>query len=83
MIEGLGRLGVSWQSLLVYTVNFVLLVAELYLVAYRPFLRVLRERAERISRGLADAEQAQRLKADLERQRAKVLEETADEARRV
>ena len=41
-------LGFHWPSLVVYLVNFVLLLGILYAVGYKPILRMLDQRSERI-----------------------------------
>ena len=44
----MAELGFHWPSLLVYLVNFTLLLAILYVVGYKPILRILNQRTERI-----------------------------------
>lgn len=53
----MAELGFHWPSLLVYLVNFSILLALLYLVGYKPILRMLNDRTERISNSLKEAEQ--------------------------
>jgi F-type H+-transporting ATPase subunit b len=68
---GLGTLGFDLPSLIVYLVNFCLLLAILYFFAYKPFLRLMDERNRRIREGLEAAEKAKeesaRIQADMER----------------
>jgi F-type H+-transporting ATPase subunit b len=56
-------------------VNFTLLAVLLYLVAYKPILRMLDERSARIKKGLEDAEEASRKAAVLEQQMAESRKE--------
>ncbi|MBI4202193.1 MAG: F0F1 ATP synthase subunit B [Chloroflexi bacterium] len=74
----MGELGFHWQSLLVYLVNFTILLVFLYLLAYKPILRVLDQRSLRIKDSLEQAERVQKEAA--ERQAAFELQLT--EARR-
>ena len=53
----MAELGFHWPSLLVYLVNFTLLLAILYVVGYKPILRILNQRTERIRGSLEEAEQ--------------------------
>ena len=53
----MAELGFHWPSLLGYLVNFSILLALLYLVGYKPILRMLNNRTERISNSLKEAEQ--------------------------
>lgn len=78
---GLATLGFDIPSLIVYLVNFTLLLIVLYFFAYKPFLRMLDERSKRIKEGLEGAERAKeesaRIQADMERR----LEEAHKEGR--
>ncbi len=69
---GLGTLGFDLPSLIVYLVNFTLLLAILYFFAYKPFLKLMDERSRRIKEGLEATERAKeeaaRMQADMERQ---------------
>ena len=49
-------LGINLGYLVSQIVNFTLLAVLLYFVAYKPILRMLDERSERIKKGLEDAE---------------------------
>ena len=53
----MAELGFHWPSLLVYLANFSILLALLYIVGYKPILRMLNDRTERISNSLKEAEQ--------------------------
>jgi F-type H+-transporting ATPase subunit b len=51
-------LGIDLSILITQIVNFILLLALLYLVAYRPVMRMLDERARRIKESVDQTEQA-------------------------
>ena len=57
------QLGIHFPSLIVYLVNFILLVVILYFVAYKRILALLDSRSERIKNSLDEAEKA-RLESD-------------------
>ncbi len=80
MPEGLERVGVHLPSLLAYLVNFLVLLGVLYALAYRPLLRLLRERTERIERGLLEAEEARQAKASILEERQRILDTARREA---
>ena len=61
-------LGINLGMLVSQIVNFTLLAVLLYLVAYKPILRMLDERSERIKKGLEDAEAASRRAAEMEQE---------------
>jgi F-type H+-transporting ATPase subunit b len=74
----LEALGINLGYLISQIVNFTLLAVLLYFVAYKPVLRMLDERSERIKKGLEDAEAASRQAAQMEQE----FERRLAEARR-
>ena len=67
-------LGINIPSLVVFLVNFSLVLGVLYLFAFKPVLRVLDQRSEKIRDSLTAADQAQRDASDSE---AKIQEQLA------
>ena len=51
-------LGINLPSLIAYLINFVALLAILFIFAYKPLLRVLDQRSERIRESLEAADRA-------------------------
>jgi F-type H+-transporting ATPase subunit b len=64
----LEALGINLGYLISQIVNFTLLAVLLYLVAYKPILRMLDERSARIKKGLEDAELASKKAAEMEQE---------------
>ena len=64
-------LGLNFPSLIIFMVNFLILLGILYLLAYKPILRVMDQRADRIRESLESAdnarEEAARSGQDMER----------------
>lgn len=83
MLDVLQRIGVHVPSLLAYLANFIILLGLLYIIAYRPFLRIVGERARRIERGLQDADDALRARDEAMEDRQRQLEEARREAARL
>ena len=52
------QLGINLPTLIVYVVNFSILLGVLYFFAYKPLLRAMDQRTERISESLAAADRA-------------------------
>ena len=77
------RLGINPWILLAQIVNFVALVIILRAVAYKPLQKMLKERQERIQKGLEDAKAAEEARARAEEEREKILSEARAEADRV
>ncbi len=63
-MELLTRLGIDWRLLIAQLINFLILVLVLYKFLYKPVLKMLDGRKEKIEKGLRDAEQ---LGAELEK----------------
>jgi F-type H+-transporting ATPase subunit b len=76
-LEALGALGVNGPFLLSQIVNFLILFLALRFLLWKPMLKMLNERKQRIAQGLEDAEQARR---DRERAQAE-YEERIKQAR--
>ena len=66
------QLGFHWPSLVVYLVNFSILLVVLYAVGYKPILRILDQRAERIRNSL---EEAERIKSESEERQEEMRRE--------
>ncbi len=54
----LGQLGINWQLFLSQAVNFFLLLGILTFFLYKPLMKVLKERTQKIKEGLEKAEEA-------------------------
>jgi F-type H+-transporting ATPase subunit b len=58
MQELIEKLGLNWKLLLAQVVNFLIVLTVLRLTVYKPFVRMLHERRNRIEKGMQDAEEA-------------------------
>lgn len=76
-------LGINLGYLISQIVNFGLLAVLLYFVAYKPILRMLDQRSERIKQGLEDAEQASRRAAEMEQEFEQRLAEARKEGQEI
>ncbi|NLG51295.1 MAG: F0F1 ATP synthase subunit B [Chloroflexi bacterium] len=74
----MNQLGIDVGLLISQAVNFGLLAVLLYFILYKPVLGKLEERAQRIKKGIEDAEQAEKLVQDAKAQ----YEQEMDRARR-
>lgn len=80
MSEIFTTFGVEWRILLVQGVNFAILLAGLTYFLYTPLSRMLEERRQRVIQGVADAEEAERIRKEVEESRAGKLAEAGREA---
>ena len=67
-------IGINLPVLLAQTVNFIVLLTLLRLVAYKPILKMLDERKARIQEGLSAAERGKESAAEAEKESAAALE---------
>ena len=74
----LETLGIHFPSLAIYLVNFLLVLLLLYLFAYKPLLRLMDQRAERIRESLEAADTARQEAASSQ----EAIQEQVTEARR-
>lgn len=77
------KIGVDLGVLVAQIINFFLLLGLLRLVLYNPVLQKLRERSERIAKGLEDAARAEKRAAQAEADYRKRLEEARREAQAI
>ena len=75
-------LGLNLPSLAIFVVNFLILLGILYLFAYKPILRVMDQRAERIRESLEAADRAREEAAHSQEDTQRQLNEARAEGQR-
>ncbi len=78
---GIAALGFNLPGLVAQLVNFLILMIVLRLFLYRPLLRILDQRRERIQEGLSKAEQAAEQASASEDEARRAMEEARAEGR--
>jgi len=82
-LEALEGLGINPGFLLSQVVNFLILFAGLYFLLWKPILKMLDERKERIQQGLEDAERAREERERAQAEFDKRVEEAGQERERI
>lgn len=72
--------GIDWRLLLIQAVNFGLLLGALTYLLYRPLLRIIDERREKIAEGVRTAEAAARRLAEAQAESEGIVGGAAREA---
>jgi F-type H+-transporting ATPase subunit b len=72
--------GVDWRLLFIQAINFGLLLMLLWHFLYRPVVRMIERRQEKIAQGVHDAERAKRELEEVEEKRKEILTRTSEEA---
>lgn len=75
--------GIDARLIVIQIINFVVLVALLSYFLYKPVLKLLREREQKIAQGIKDAEAAASARARAEEERKAVLAAAHSEAEAV
>ena len=83
MGETLQTLGVQWPKLIAQVVNFAIILFILWKFAYRPVLKMLEDRRQRVSEAMINAEKAREELAKTEAARQGVLAETNAQANKM
>jgi len=80
---GLAGLGISLPTLVAQIVNFVILFGLMYLVAYKPIMRMLDERSRKIKEGMEQTEFIKEQTAHAEEEAEKRIEAASKEGQEV
>ena len=83
MGETLQSLGIYWPKLIAQMVNFAIVLFILWKFAYRPVLKILEERRQKVSEAMINAQKAREELARTEAQRQQVLAETNAQANKL
>ena len=83
MGETIQSLGIYWPKLVAQVVNFGIVLFILWKFAYRPVLKILEERRQRVAEAMVNAEKAREELARTEAQRQQVLAETNAQANKL
>jgi F-type H+-transporting ATPase subunit b len=83
MEGGLGSLGINTSTLLAQIINFTILFALLYFVAYKPILRMLDERSRRVKESIDQTEQIKEQAELAEKETTKRIQEASKEGQKI
>lgn len=83
MEDGLGSLGIEPSILLAQVINFIILFALLYFVAYKPILRMLDERSRRVKESIDQTEHINKQAELAEKETAKRVQEASKEGQKM
>jgi len=78
-MEGIGSLGINVSTLIAQVVNVAILFGLLYLVAYKPIMRMLDERSRKIKESMDNTEHIKQQAERAEEEASKRIEEAAKE----
>lgn len=83
MQEILHAFGIDWRLIVIQIFNFGVLAGILWYFLYTPVLKLLDERAKKITKGLADAKSAEDALRVADTEKTKVLKEAHVEASKI
>ncbi len=76
-------LGLNWKLFIAQIVNFSVIVFVLWRWAYKPLVKLMDDRAQKIEQGLEDAKRAAYELTELEKMRGATLRDAKQEAQRI
>lgn len=80
---GLGTLGINLKIFLAQLLNFAIVLLVLWKWAYKPIVKLLEERQEKIEHGVKQADDVEKRVQDLERERHEVMATAKSDAAKV
>lgn len=82
-MEGFESLGIDLPRLIAQLISFGILFALLFFLAYKPFLRMLDERAQKTRESVELAEEAKKIQAQAEEEFNQRLAQASEEAHKI
>lgn len=79
-MEFIEQFGIDWKLLIAQAVNFAIVLLVLWKFAYKPILKLLHDRENKIDQSLKDADRLAKLKVEMEEEKSKVLAQAKKEA---
>lgn len=83
MQEILHAFGIDWRLIIIQIFNFGILVGILWYFLYTPLLKILRDREEKIQKGVADADAAAEMRAVADLTKQEIIKEAHTEAAKI
>lgn len=83
MEEIIHAFGIDWRLIAIQMFNFAILMGALWYFLYTPVLTIIREREDKIRKGVEDAKKAEEALQSAEQERARVLTRAEHEAKDV
>lgn len=82
-MELLSNLGINWKLLLAQIINFLILLFVLHRFAYKPILKMLNDRTNKIEKGLKDAEESRKKLAEIAEKEKEIIAKARKDAREI
>lgn len=80
---GLGTLGINLKIFLAQLLNFAIVVVVMWKFAYKPIVKLLEERQEKIERGVKQAQDVEKRVIELESEHKEVIATAKSEAAKI
>ncbi len=83
MEEILHAFGIDWRLIVIQIFNFGILVGALWYFLYTPLMNILREREEKIKKGITDAEAAAEARTEADATKQSIIKDAHTEAAQI
>ncbi|MFH1404875.1 MAG: F0F1 ATP synthase subunit B [Patescibacteria group bacterium] len=80
---GLGTLGINLKIFIAQLVNFLIVLIVLWKWAYKPIVKMLEQRTEKIEKGMKSAELSEKKLSELEVEKDKIIAMAKSEAQKI
>lgn len=74
---------IDWKLILAQVINFIIVVLVLWRLAYKPLLKAMNERTQKIEGGLKNAQEAERRLLKIEKEKEKVFRDARFETEKI
>ncbi|MCX6809845.1 MAG: F0F1 ATP synthase subunit B [Candidatus Berkelbacteria bacterium] len=82
-MDALSALGIDGKLLIAQIINFLILMFLLYKFLYNPILKILKERQDKIAKGLKDSELSQKILQETEEKTRKLINKANQDAEKI
>ena len=74
---------IDWRLMLAQIVNFAIVIFVLWKFAYKPILKIMGERSERVAKGLRDAEESERKLKSADEEKENILKQASERSQAI
>lgn len=83
MEEIIHAFGIDWRLIVIQMVNFAVLGGALWYFLYTPVFSILKEREEKIKKGVLDAAEAERVRSEARDEKSRILKDARTDAEHI
>ncbi len=82
-MEFLEKLGIDWKIIFSQIINLLIILYLLNIFAFKPFLKILKERERKIKEGIEKSQRAKELLENLQKEKNKIFEKAKEKGEKI